>query len=217
MTAEGLWEPFPGVISQIQTSAVGLGTLQRQGLFPGAILASGGQGRYLVLTLDKALRKAIQRMPGSRLERQLAELGLQVGIGEDARLATIALREIAGEDLTTLHGEVFDLPDDRVTDSLRKAFLAHNHIDPPRKILPGTIVSLFGTPIGLQVARVHLWRLRDAGETPDEPIEEALSWIAYQLAEPDRRTAALIMRYQRRFARQSRPLPLETATEPSGP
>jgi hypothetical protein len=187
----------PGVTARIVASATGLRSLQEQGPYRGAIITSAGSGLYHALQFDKTVQQFLASQKSNRLERRLIELGLQHGIGEDAKLATVANRIIEGTALTTLLGEIYDLPDDRVTDGLRDAFLSHNYIRTLR-VPEGAVISLFGTPIGLQVARIHLRRLLDAGEVASEPIEEALSWIAYQLAEPDRRTAALILRHQRK-------------------
>jgi hypothetical protein len=193
----GTYELAPGVNARILASATGLLSLQEMGPFPGAIITSAGSGLYHALAFDKTVQKHFAAQKSNRLERRLIELGLQHGLGDEAKLATVANRVIEGNGLTTLLGEIYDLPDDRVTQGLRDAFLSHNHIRTLR-VPEGAVVSLFGTPIGLQVARIHLRRLLDAGEVASEPIEEALSWIAYQLAEPDRRTAALILRHQRK-------------------
>jgi hypothetical protein len=191
------FELAPGVPARMLASATGLRQLQEQGPFPGAIIASAETGSYLALQFDKTVQQFMATQKSNRLERRLIELGLQHGIGEEAKLATVANRVIEGNQLTTLIGEIYDLPDDRVTNGLRDAFLSHNHIQ-TQSVPLGAVISLFGTPIGLQVARIHLRRLLEEGEVAAEPIEEALSWIAYQLAEPDRRTAALILRHQRK-------------------
>ncbi|MBC7544196.1 MAG: hypothetical protein H7338_15855 [Candidatus Sericytochromatia bacterium] len=196
MSGETL-ELGPGVMANVITTSQGLLPLQQRGPFPGTILTSAGQGRYHVLRFDKTVERFLSTQKSNRLERQLVELGLQFGVGDEAKLATVATRLIDGTGLTTLLGEVYDLPDDRVSQGLREAFLGHNHIAGTH-VPAGAVISLFGTPIGLQVARIHLRRLLDDGDVASEAIEEALSWIAYQLAEPDRRTAALILRHQRR-------------------
>jgi hypothetical protein len=193
----GTHELAPGVHARIVAEATGLRALQEKGPFPGAVITSAGSGRYHALHIDKAVTQFIAAQKSNRLERRLVELGLQHGLGEEGKLATVATRAIEGDGLTSLLGEIYDLPDDRVTNGLRDAFLSHNHIR-LLSVPPGAVISLFGTPIGLQVARIHLRRLLEAGEVATEPIEEALSWIAYQLAEPDRRTAALILRHQRK-------------------
>lgn len=194
-------ELAPGIRAERLASGHGLRDLQAQGPFVEAVIAAGRGGVYHAIRLDETVRQYIRSLPSNRLERRLAELGLQFGVGDDAKLATVTTKRILGPSLTTLIGEIYDLPDDRVSETLRAAFLGHNGVEADH-LPPGTIVSLFGTPVGLQIARIYLRRLLDAGEVAAEPIEEALSWIAYQLAEPDRRTAALIMRHQRRNTRE---------------